>query len=270
VRFSYNDGYSVFDGLSFTIKPGQRVGLIGASGAGKTTITGLLMRLYEVQGGKIFIDGQDISAVTMESLRQQIGLIPQDAALFNRSLLDNILYGLPSAREEEAINASKHAYADEFIRLLPNKYQTMVGERGVKLSGGQRQRIAIARAFLKNAPILILDEATSALDSESEAVIQMAMADAMKGRTVIAIAHRLSTIAHLDRLIVLKDGVVVEDGSHNELINKNGVYAQLWHRQSGGFLSFDASPEETPSEPVEVSAIKSGSIDKERVDGNDV
>ncbi len=236
VGFAYNADAPVFRDLSFTIEPGQRVGLIGSSGAGKTTLSALLLRLQDVQKGRILIDGQNIADITQESLRRQIGLIPQDTVLFHRSLMDNIRYGCPEASDAEVVRAAHRAHAEEFIDRMPEGYQTLVGERGVKLSGGQRQRIAIARAFLKNAPILILDEATSALDSESESVIQIAMAEAMRDRTVIAIAHRLSTIAHLDRLIVLKDGVIVEDGSHHALLAQKGVYAQLWRKQSGGFL----------------------------------
>jgi ABC-type multidrug transport system fused ATPase/permease subunit len=236
IAFAYENGRPIFEGLSLIIPAGQRVGLIGMSGAGKSTLVALLMRLHDVQGGRVLIDGQDVKMVTHESLRRAIGLIPQDTQLFHRTLMDNIRYGDPAATDATVIEAARRSFADEFIDLLPKKYGTMVGERGVKLSGGQRQRIAIARAFVKNAPILVLDEATSALDSESEGVIQVAMQNAMQGRTVIAIAHRLSTIAHLDRLIVLEDGRVVEDGTHEALLDKGGVYAQLWRRQSGGFL----------------------------------
>jgi ATP-binding cassette, subfamily B, bacterial len=243
VRFVYDNNKEVFGGLNLTIKPGQRVGLIGHSGAGKTTLATILMRLYDVQGGRITIDGQNIATVTQDSLREAIALIPQDTILFHRSLMDNLRYGAPHASEDEVIEAAKRAHAHDFIMTLPQGYETKVGERGVKLSGGQRQRIAIARALLKNSPILILDEATSALDSESEALIQAGMQQAMAGKTVIAIAHRLSTIAHLDRLIVLENGKVVEDGGHAELIAKGGIYADLWARQSGGFLA-DEEPVE--------------------------
>ena len=242
VSFSYENNQAVFRNLNLVIPSGQRVGLIGASGAGKTTLIALLLRLHLPQEGRILIDGHDIADVTQDSLRRQIGLIPQDTMLFHRTLMENIRYGRPEADEALACDAARRAFAHEFIEKLPQTYQTMVGERGVKLSGGQRQRIAIARAFLKNAPILVLDEATSALDSESEAVIQRAMADAMQGRTVIAIAHRLSTIAHLDRLVVLKDGMIAEEGSHRALLAQGGLYAQLWRKQSGGFLTNDAPP----------------------------
>jgi ATP-binding cassette subfamily B protein len=239
VDFSYDSNKPVFRGLRLAIAPGQRVGLVGHSGAGKTTIATLLMRLYDVQGGSIAIDGQDIATVTQNSLRRSIGLIPQDTVLFHRTLMENIRYGRPEASDDEVVVAAKGAHAHEFIESLPEGYRTLVGERGVKLSGGQRQRIAIARALLKDAPILILDEATSALDSESEALIQSGMQEAMTGKTVIAIAHRLSTLAHLDRLVVLDRGVIVEDGSHADLLARRGVYARLWARQVGGFLVGD-------------------------------
>ncbi len=236
VHFLYDRKKPVFEGLGLTIPPGQRVGLIGHSGAGKSTLATLLMRLYDIQGGSIAIDGQNIAEVTQQSLRRAIGLIPQDAVLFHRTLMENIRYGRADASDAEVFLAAKRAHAHDFIMTLPERYETLVGERGVKLSGGQRQRIAIARALLKDAPILILDEATSALDSESEALIQSAMAAAMMGKTVIAIAHRLSTLAHLERLIVLDKGHVVEDGSHAQLLARGGAYAALWNRQVGGFL----------------------------------
>jgi len=236
VSFSYDNGQKVIDDLSLVVPEGQKVGLIGHSGAGKSTLVSLLLRLYDVHSGRVALDGHDIRSVTLDSLRESIGLIPQETILFHRSLRDNIRYARPEATDEEVLTAAKRAHADEFISKLPKGYDTLVGERGVKLSGGQRQRIAIARAILKNAPILILDEATSALDSESEGAVQAAMADVMQGKTVIAIAHRLSTIAHLDRLIVMDKGRVVEDGTHAELLRRNGIYAQLWQRQSGGFL----------------------------------
>lgn len=238
VHFQYEDdlGKHVFSGMNLDIPPGQKIGLIGPSGAGKTTLINLLLRFHDIQEGNIEIDGQDISNVSQQSLRRNISVIPQDTSLFHRSLMDNIRYGNLDASDEEVIEASKKAFAHEFISALPQGYDTYVGERGVKLSGGQRQRIAIARAILKDAKILILDEATSALDSESERYIQQSLQELMADKTVIAIAHRLSTIAHLDRLIVMDDGVICEDGTHDELLSRNGLYARLWQMQSGGFL----------------------------------
>ena len=238
VSYAYDDAkdITVLDNISLTIPAGQRVGLVGPSGAGKTTITKLLMRLDDTTGGIITIDGQDISQVTQESLRHAISFVPQEPLLFHRSLRENILYGKLDANDEELARAIKAARADEFIDHLPRGLDTVVGERGVKLSGGQRQRIAIARAILKDAPILILDEATSALDSESEKLIQASLDTLMKGRTSIVIAHRLSTIAKLDRIIVLENGTIVEDGSHTALLKQNGTYAKLWRHQSGGFI----------------------------------
>lgn len=226
----------VLQGFDLIIPAGQKVGLVGHSGAGKTTLANLLLRFYDIQSGSIAIDGQDIASVTQESLRQSIAVIPQDTSLFHRSLMDNIRYGRLDASDDAVIAAAKQAFADEFITQLPNGYHTMVGERGLKLSGGQRQRIAIARAVLKDAPILVLDEATSALDSESEQKIQESLQTLMQNKTVIAIAHRLSTIAHLDRLIIMQNGQIVEDGTHDELLAQEGAYAHLWSMQSGGFL----------------------------------
>lgn len=228
--------------LNLHIKAGEKVGLVGRSGAGKSTIVNLLLRFYEVESGQILIDGQNINSVTQNSLREHIGMVTQDTSLLHRSVRDNILYGRPNATEAEMIAAAKRAEAHEFILNLADAkgrtgYDAHVGERGVKLSGGQRQRIAIARVMLKDAPILLLDEATSALDSEVEAVIQSSLYDLMEGKTVIAIAHRLSTIAAMDRLIVLDDGKIIEEGSHKKLLAQKGLYASLWARQSGGFLA---------------------------------
>ena len=221
--------------FELSIPAGQRVGLVGPSGAGKTTLMGLLMRLHDVTAGAIRVDGQDIRDVTQESLRAAFGLIPQDTSLFNRTLMENIRYGRPNATDEEVMLAARRAHAHEFILELENGYHTLVGERGIKLSGGQRQRVAIARAILRDAPVLLLDEATSALDSHSEHMIHQAMREAMVGKTVIAIAHRLSTVMDMDRLIVLQRGVIVADGTHAELLRQGGLYAELWHRQSGEF-----------------------------------
>ena len=242
VTFSYDADKTLLNDFNLKIKPGEKVGLIGRSGAGKSTIVNLLLRFYEPQTGNITIDGQDICDVKQESLRSQIGLVTQDTSLLHRSVRDNIVYGRPNATEEEMRYAAERAEAAEFIPNLSDAhgrqgYDAHVGERGVKLSGGQRQRIAIARVMLKDAPILLLDEATSALDSEVEAAIQESLDKMMENKTVIAIAHRLSTIAAMDRLIVLDKGRIVEEGSHNELLAKNGLYAKLWTHQSGGFLS---------------------------------
>ena len=227
-----------------SIPAGQRVGLVGPSGAGKTTLMGLLMRLHDVTAGAIRVDGQDIREVTQESLRGAFGLIPQDTSLFNRTLMENIRYGRPDATDAEVMAAARRAHAHEFIVELENGYHTLVGERGIKLSGGQRQRVAIARAILRNAPVLLLDEATSALDSHSEQIIQEAMREAMVGKTVIAIAHRLSTVMDMDRLIVLQRGTIVADGTHAELLQQGGLYAELWHRQSGEFNPAARHPQE--------------------------
>ena len=227
---------SVFTDLSLTITPGQRMGLVGPSGAGKSTFVSLLLRQHELGSGAITIDGQDIAKVTQDSLREAIAVVPQESLLFHRSIRENIAYGNPHATDAEIERAAEMAQAHDFIVTLPEGYHTLVGERGVKLSGGQRQRIAIARAMLKDAPILILDEATSSLDSESEAAIQKALHILMEGKTVIAIAHRLSTLREMDRIIVLSDGAIVEDGSHSELVEQKGVYASLWEHQAGGFL----------------------------------
>jgi ATP-binding cassette, subfamily B, multidrug efflux pump len=250
VRFGYGTARGVLHGIDLTIAPGERVGLVGPSGAGKSTLVNLLLRFYPLEGGRILIDGQDISTVTQESLRAQIAMVTQDTSLLHRSIRDNIRYGRPSASEAEIHDAAARAHAVEFIEGLEDwhgrhGFDAHVGERGVKLSGGQRQRIAIARVILKNAPILVLDEATSALDSEVEAAIQEQLGDLMQGRTVIAIAHRLSTIARMDRLVVLDQGRIVETGSHAELLRSGGAYARLWQRQSGGFRGDIEAPLET-------------------------
>ena len=226
----------LFEDFDLKIPAGTRVGLVGVSGSGKTTLTKLLLRFADVTAGAIYIDGQDIRDVTQGSLRENIAYVPQESSLFHRTVFENIAYGRPGATKEEVLRAAKLANADEFVKKLPDGYETMVGERGVKLSGGQRQRIAIARAILKDAPILVLDEATSALDSESEALIQEALVNLMKGRTSIVVAHRLSTIAGLDEIVVLNDGKIVEQGTHAELLKQGGEYQKLWSRQSGAFL----------------------------------
>ena len=248
VSFAYgrntSDGRGGVQDLSLVIRPGEKIGVVGASGAGKSTLVALLLRLYDTEKGRILIDGIDIRSVTQESLRRQIGMVTQETAMFNRTARENILYGNPDAGEEALIAAARAAEAHEFILGLKDfmgrtGYDAFLGERGVKLSGGQRQRIALARAFLKDAPILVLDEATSALDSEVEASIQDALAKVMRGKTVLAIAHRLSTIAEMDRIVVLDDGRVVEQGSHDELLAQGGLYARYWNRQSGGFIGAD-------------------------------
>ena len=239
LRFRYPDAPKddyVFEDLNLHIPAGQRVGLVGRSGSGKTTLTKLLLRLDDVQEGRVLVDGQDVSHCTQQSLRRQVAYVPQEALLFHRSIRENIAYGKPDATEEEIRRAAEEANALEFIERLPDGFDTMVGERGVKLSGGQRQRVAIARAILVDAPILVLDEATSALDSESEALVQGALENLMRGRTSIVVAHRLSTVASLDRIVVLAHGEVVEDGTHHELVERGGEYASLWNRQTGGFL----------------------------------
>lgn len=237
--FAYTDSGNanpVFEGLDLHIPAGQRIGLVGQSGSGKTTLTKLLLRLSDVQAGHILVDGQDISTHAQQSLRRQVAYVPQEALLFHRSIAENIAYGRPRATQAEIEEAAHLANAYEFIEDLPYGFETLVGERGIKLSGGQRQRIAIARAILADAPILVLDEATSALDSESEAAVQDALKTLMRGRTSIVVAHRLSTVASLDRIVVLRDGVIVEDGTHEELLARSGEYAALWNRQTGAFL----------------------------------
>ena len=242
IRFHYGKQSGVLEDFSLTIEPGEKVGIVGRSGAGKTTLMNVLLRLFDLEGGRVLLDGQDISQVDQESLRAHIGVVTQDTSLLHRSIRDNIAYGKQAASEAEIERAAQRANAHEFIQQLTDLdgahgYDAQVGERGAKLSGGQRQRIAIARVFLKDAPILVLDEATSALDSEVEAAIQENLLDLMQGKTVIAIAHRLSTIAALDRLVVIDQGRIVEQGNHDELVHAGGLYAELWKRQSGGFIA---------------------------------
>ena len=244
VRFHYGKESGVLEDFNLTITPGEKIGLVGRSGAGKSTLVNLLLRFYDVESGVVRIDGQPVNQVTQDSLRAAIGMVTQDTSLLHRSIRENLLYGAPDATDEDMIRAAKEAKAHDFIQTLTDPfgntgYDAQVGERGVKLSGGQRQRIAIARVMLKNAPILVLDEATSALDSEVEASIQESLKTLMKDKTVIAIAHRLSTIAAMDRLVVLDQGKIVEQGTHSELVNAGGIYAKLWSHQTGGFLGLE-------------------------------
>jgi len=251
VSFAYgaasNAALPVIDNLNLHIRPGEKIGLVGRSGAGKSTIVNLLLRFYDVPRGRVLIDGQDIALATQDSLRAQIGMVTQDTSLLHRSVSDNIRYGRPDAGEADMVAAAKRAEAHDFIVTLADAngrtgYDAHVGERGVKLSGGQRQRVAIARVMLKDAPILLLDEATSALDSEVEAAIQQSLYRLMEGKTVVAIAHRLSTIAAMDRLVVMDQGRIVEMGDHQSLLAAGGIYARLWAHQSGGFLGEDPAP----------------------------
>jgi len=249
VQFAYNRGAPVIDRLDLHIRAGEKIGLVGRSGAGKSTVVNLLLRFYDLDGGRILIDGQDVAGVTQASLRAQVGMVTQDNSLLHRSVRDNIVYGRPDAGDAQMIAAARRAEAHEFIEALVDPhgrrgYDAHVGERGVKLSGGQRQRVAIARVMLKDAPILLLDEATSALDSEVEQAIQASLYRLMEGKTVVAIAHRLSTIAAMDRLIVLDRGRIVEQGDHRALLARRGLYARLWAHQSGGFLGEDADDDE--------------------------
>ncbi|MCD5381537.1 MAG: ABC transporter ATP-binding protein/permease [Candidatus Pacebacteria bacterium] len=240
VSFSYEAGSEVFDNFSCTIKPNERVGVVGPSGGGKTTFTKLLLRQYEISDGVITIGDNDIKSTTQDSLRLNIGIVPQESNLFHRSLFENIAYGKEGSTLEEVIEAAKKAQIHNFIDSLPNKYETVTGERGIKFSGGQKQRVAIARSILKNAPVLILDEATSSLDSESELAVQQGFKELMKGKTVVAIAHRLSTLKEMDRILVFKNGAIIQDGSHNELIREeDGLYVRLWKHQTDGFIHDD-------------------------------
>jgi ATP-binding cassette subfamily B protein len=246
VSFAYGRQIGGVEDIDLVIEPGQKLGIVGASGAGKSTLVALLLRLYDTEEGRITVDGTDIREATQDSLRHQIAMVTQETAMFNRSAMENIRYGRPDATDEEVFAAAKRAEAHDFILSLKDHrgrrgYDAFLGERGVKLSGGQRQRIALARAFLKDAPVLVLDEATSALDSEVEAAIQETLADVMEGKTVIAIAHRLSTLAAMDRIIVLDDGQIVEDGTHDDLLSRGGLYARYWNRQSGGFIHAEAA-----------------------------
>lgn len=245
VTFKYNPSRAIFQNKNISLKAGTKVGLVGYSGSGKTTFVHLILRYFDVERGRILIDGQNIAAVSQNSLRTQIAMIPQDTSLFHRTLMDNIRYGRLDATDEEVIEASKKAHCHEFIEKMPEGYNSMAGERGVKLSGGQRQRIAIARAILKNAPILILDEATSSLDSVTEKHIQDGLDHLMQGRTSIVIAHRLSTLSGMDRILVFKEGKVVEDGTHDELLTSEGHYATLWNMQAGGFLPDEGEEEDS-------------------------
>ena len=269
LSFTYGrtDGRRVLDDLNLVIRPGERVGLVGRSGAGKSTLVNLLLRFHDIEEGSIRIDGQDIGYVTQESLRAAIGMVTQDTSLLHRSIAANIAYGRPGATAAEVESAARKAQAHEFIMDLQDwkgrtGYDAHVGERGVKLSGGQRQRIAIARVVLKDAPILVLDEATSALDSEVELAIQDQLLGLMEGKTVIAIAHRLSTIARMDRLIVLEQGRIVEEGSHDQLLRLDGQYAMLWKHQSGGFLPHDVAVDEMAAGDPPV--IEDGPVDDMR------
>ncbi len=237
VNFTHEGaGDALFQNLSLHVKAGEKVGLVGHSGSGKTTFMRLVLRFSDINGGEILIDDQNIASITQDDLRSKIAYVPQDPIMFHRTLAENINYGEEEVSQEQVVKAAKFAHADEFINQLPDGYKTLVGERGIKLSGGQRQRIAIARALLKDAPLIVLDEATSALDSESEVLIQDSLWKLMEGRTAIVIAHRLSTIQKMDRIIVMEDGAIAEEGTHKDLLEAKGTYAKLWAHQSGGFM----------------------------------
>jgi ATP-binding cassette subfamily B protein len=269
VSFAYNPEQPIFEHLSVTIPAGQRVGLVGFSGSGKSTFVSLILRLFDPQGGRILIDGQDIRELTQESLHGSLSLIPQDPNLFHRSLMENIRYGRLEATDEDVTEAARKAHAHEFILKIKDRYDSLVGERGVKLSGGQRQRIAIARVIVKNAPVLILDEATSSLDSITEQVIQETLGEVMKGKTVIVVAHRLSTVADLDRILVFDQGRIIEDGSHGELLARRGAYHRLWSRQAGGFvLEEGMASASTPDPHTEDALEPQGAPEPEEVIGH--
>ncbi len=272
VSFSYGGQRKVIDGLDLTIRPGEKIGLVGRSGAGKSTVVNLLLRLYDVDSGRILVDGQDIAHVTQESLRRHVGMVTQDTSLLHRSVRENIVYGRPDATEAEMLRAAEKAEAHDFVVGLTDPkgrkgYDAHVGERGVKLSGGQRQRIAIARVMLKDAPILLLDEATSALDSEVEAAIQASLYKLMEGKTVVAIAHRLSTIMAMDRLIVMDHGRIVETGDHQSLLAAGGIYARLWAHQSGGFLGEEADDEAASAPRQPRQHVPAAAVPREAADG---
>ncbi|MEW9552785.1 ABC transporter ATP-binding protein [Nonomuraea sp. NPDC050783] len=259
VRFAYSDGRPLFEDLDLDIPSGTRIGLVGQSGGGKTTLTRLLLRLMDVDGGRILVGGQDIARLRQADLRSLIAYVPQEPAMFHRTIRENIAFARPGATEAEILRAARAAHVTEFVETLPDGFDTLVGERGVKLSGGQRQRVALARAILRDSPILLLDEATSALDSESEILVQEALWRLMQDRTAIVVAHRLSTVVRMDRLVVLNRGRVVEQGTHNELLRAGGPYARLWSHQSGGFLADDDSPDdpEAPDAPQPAAATGS-------------
>jgi ATP-binding cassette subfamily B protein len=269
VSFGYTPERPIFRNLSVVIPAGQRVGLVGFSGSGKSTFVSLILRLYDVYGGRILIDGTDIRAMTQESLHGQLSLIPQDPNLFHRTLMENIRYGRLEASEAEVMEAARKAHAHDFVMQIKDKYESLVGERGIKLSGGQRQRIAIARVVVKNAPILILDEATSSLDSVTEQAIQETLNEVMKGKTVIVVAHRLSTIAHLDRILVFDQGQIVEDGAHAELLALKGAYFKLWSRQAGGFVLDDGAAD-TAAGKIDARSEESEAADEESDNASEV